>query len=247
MGRAYVNPPIQEVVCDFQFAPDGPWDLALPGLIYTQLKEEYPRRLPARHQSLETLIQVGPEGIRQQTVSQENLRFWRDDDAGVISVGPNRLSISHYRPYPGWEGYLSIIRMVYAAYVDNVSPQSIDRLGLRYVNRISFNEDLIDLEDYFDFYPYVGQHLPQIQVSAMTGVQIAYDDDVLRLQLATSTSDGEASIPILLDLDYFRPLSSEPGSEFVLEWLETAHDRVNRAFEGCLKDKVRKKFQEVPR
>ena len=39
----------------------------------------------------------------------DELRFWRDDDSGVIRIRPNTLSISHFKPYPSWAGFLPII------------------------------------------------------------------------------------------------------------------------------------------
>ena len=39
--RKYRNPPIEEAVCDLQFAPGIEWDPTLPGRMYGELKEFY--------------------------------------------------------------------------------------------------------------------------------------------------------------------------------------------------------------
>ncbi|QMS90513.1 hypothetical protein HUN01_24125 [Nostoc edaphicum CCNP1411] len=39
--RQYPNPPIEEAVCEFRFAPDPAWNLTIPGLFYEKIKDFY--------------------------------------------------------------------------------------------------------------------------------------------------------------------------------------------------------------
>ena len=70
MSRQYNNPPIETAVCEFRFPPTKPWDLVVPGLMYTKLSNDFPIRLPARR-GQGVNIQLGPEGVvSQQVVDQ---------------------------------------------------------------------------------------------------------------------------------------------------------------------------------
>jgi len=44
MKRKYKKPPIVEALCEFQFIPQEPYNLTIPGLFYDKIKEEFPIR-----------------------------------------------------------------------------------------------------------------------------------------------------------------------------------------------------------
>ncbi|MBV8265707.1 MAG: TIGR04255 family protein, partial [Planctomycetaceae bacterium] len=60
--RRYKNPPIEEAVCDFQFAPGTDWDPTMPGLLYEKLRDTYNEK-PRQQQLIEAQVQgVNSEG-----------------------------------------------------------------------------------------------------------------------------------------------------------------------------------------
>ena len=172
MQRQYRNPPIKESVCEFRFHSEDSWDMAVPGLIYAQLVDDFPRRIPNIVQTAGIRVTAGLGGQPQissqvdeqfkQDISQlQGLRFWREDtEDGLILVAPNKLSISHYPPYPSWNGFYPIIRQAFDAYRLIAHPKGLARIGLRYINEISFDDSAVELEDYFEYYPHLGSNLP---------------------------------------------------------------------------------------
>lgn len=253
MGKQYKSPPIKEAVCEFRFRSGAPWDLAVPGLIYAELKNDFPRRLPNVIPAASVVIGMGQpdvqaqvdEQMRQGISQMQGLRFWREHaEDGVIVVAPNRLSISHYRPYPSWEGFLPIIQQAFAAYVEVAQPHGIQRIGLRYINDIGFDKGTVDFEDYFEFYPYLGANLPQDYAGLRMSLYMQFKDgrDALRLQLSTVPGETTEQVVARLDLDYFLVQPETLLLEQTSDWLQQAHDGVEEVFEGCLKDSVRAMF-----
>ena len=252
MSRQYSNPPIETAVCEFRFPPTKPWDLVVPGLMYTNLSKDFPVRLPARR-GQGVSIQLGPEGIvSQQVVDQPahllppELRLWRsDDDTGEIVIAPHRLAVHHRAPYPSWVNVLPVIQQALKEYISAAEPDAIQRIGLRYINRIRFDPTTeIDLESYLDFYPFLGDRLPQTIDASRTRVDIPYSDgrDSLRLNLSAPIRQLEEPLVVTLDLDY--SLVEPGGVQFdeVTSWLEHAHDQIEAVFEGCLKEPLREMF-----
>ena len=45
MGKKYLNPPIVEAVCEFRFTSDTQWDLAVSGLLYKKIKDDFTNRM----------------------------------------------------------------------------------------------------------------------------------------------------------------------------------------------------------
>jgi len=134
----------------------------------------------------------------------------------------------------------------FRAYGEITNPTAFQRLGLRYINQINFKEERILLEDFFEFYPFVGKQLPQDHGTFVVGIDLPFANrgDNLRLQLATSPLAPGFKLSLSLDLDYFRSDPSKVAPSELENWLEQAHSSLEETFEGCLKDKLRKRFEE---
>ena len=254
MGQQYPNPPIREVICEFRYQEDGKWDGASPGLVYSAMKDEFPRRLVEAKPAVPAVPPAEPPnllppGIQQlglRVISEPSLRFWREtDESGFFTVAPYRLAVSHSKPYPSWEGFSQIIHQGVRAYQDVLDPLKVIRIGLRYINLINLGQTSARLEDFFEFYPFVGSGIPQGLSGFHCLVQIGFEDgrDTLVLQIANNAGSEGLDAEVILDLDYF--LAQPDDFEFAetAEWLENAHSNLESVFEGCLKDSARMLFQ----
>jgi uncharacterized protein (TIGR04255 family) len=154
MGRKYKNSPIIEALCEFRFEPGLPWDLAIPGLLYEKVRDGFRTRRQVR--AFETSVSASPEGVEQQVRAIDRMQFLREDEKALIQVGPNMLAVNHLRPYPTWQEFLPLIRGGFEAYREAAGPEGIQRIGLRYINRIEIPGPGVEMEDYFLFYPFVG-------------------------------------------------------------------------------------------
>ena len=253
MQRQYRNPPIKEAVCEFRFQSEDSWDLAVPGLIYAELKNDFPRRLPNIVQTTGIRITSGPgshpeissqvDEQFQQDISQlQGLRFWREEtEDGLIIVAPNKLSVSQFPPYKSWDNFFPIIRQAFDAYRTISQPKTLDRIGLRYINDVAFDVPSVDLDDYFEYYPYLGSDLPQDFNSLQMSIAIPFNAERDSLRLHISTVPGEGVV-VRLDLDYSLTKSDAVSLDQALDWLQEARDNLEKVFEGCLKDSVRAMF-----
>lgn len=246
MGRRYRNPPIIEALCEFRFEPSASWDLTIPGLIYEKTREGFPRRHQAK--AFEVSVAASPGGVEQQVLTTDRVQFLREDEKALIQVGPNLLAVNHLKPYPTWQDFLPLIRQGFDAYLEVASPKGIQRVGLRYINRIEIPGQRIELEDYFEFRPFVGPKLPQDFGSFIVGIQVPYENsrDSLRL-LANAAVETPNIFAVMLDLDYFLAQPGQVHLGNVFEWVEVAHSRVEEVFEACITDRLRETFEEVIR
>jgi len=246
MGRRYANPPIVEAICEFILTAETRWDLTVPGLLYERLKQSFPQKEQRMVQEVE--LTQGPEGLQQQIRTSERLLFVTEHRNLLVQVGPRLLVVNALKPYPHWEGFKPRIEMVWKSLQETIDVQGLERIGLRYINRIELSAQSIELEEYFEFYPFVGRWLPQRMTSFLVGVEFSYanDRDRCRVQLTPIThSETEGKIAFILDLDYFLARPRGVAVVDVLDWIEEAHSRVEEAFEGCITDKLRVMFEEV--
>jgi len=245
MSRKYGNDPIVEAVCEFRLMPDSEWDLTIPGLVYEKVRSDFPNKEQRIIQEVE--LTQSSQGIQQNTRTRERAIFLTNDRKMFIQVGPHLLAISCLKPYPTWEGFKPWIEKAFNALAHTVDVKVLQRIGLRYVNRIEIGGKPVKLEDYFEFYPFLGQNLPQDMLNFNMVCVLPFFDgrDSCRVQLTNAVPDEFGNIVILLDLDYFlsQPLAFLANQ--ALEWVDSAHQEVEDIFEGCLAERLREIFREV--
>ena len=254
MTQQYPNPPVREVVCEFRYEEDGTWDGASPGLVYAALSDEFPRRLvedrpapsPEPSAQASRLLPPGVQQVGLRVIPELPLRFWRrDDESGVFSVTPYRLAVSHFRPYPSWEGFKEIVLKGSEAYQGVLNPTRVNRIGLRYINDVSVGQLPVRLGEFFNFYPFVGPTIGGDLSRFHSLVQIEFEDgrDSLVLQMVSTPPSEEQEAEVVLDLDYFLAPSNHLELDEITEWLESAHANLQSVFEGCLTDAARGLFR----
>lgn len=241
MSRKYKNPPISEAICAFQFGQDSSWDFTVPGLVYEKVQTIFPKR----SQIARVTVGILPDGeeIAQQLVPV--MRFSSEDEKVLMQVGADFLSVNHLKPYSSWKTFLSLIQESFKVYLDVAKPESIQRIGLRYINTIDVQHKNINLEDYFEFRPYIGSRLPRTIGPFMMSVQLPYENlrDVLNLRLISVAGISTEFATIILDLDYFTLQPKEVKLDDVFTWIETAHLHVEEAFEASITDQLRQLFE----
>jgi uncharacterized protein (TIGR04255 family) len=247
MGKKYKNPPLVEALCEFHFEQNSPWDLVIPGLIYEKVRTSFPERKQIRVHSLEAL--QGANVLRQNIRITDRMQFLREDEKAFIQIGVNLLAVNHLKPYPSWEEFLPLIKEGFQAYSEIAKPKNIQRIGLRYINHIDIHEGKIDLKDYFGFRPEMDNEIFQNFGLFNIGVHIPYkqEKEFLKIELASKISKNPDVLEFVLDLNYFLIKTENVilEADNVFEWLNTAHDQIEKAFESCITQKLRAIFEEV--
>jgi len=243
--RKYVNPPAAEVICEFRFPEDTPWDLTYPGILYGHLKDTYPKR--DQRYVREVVMLLGPEGLREELLVSERSIFLAEDEGCAVQVGPRLLSVSCQKPYVHWEAFSERIHGAFDRFQDVVSADVIGTMNLRYVNLIEIPEREVTLSDYFAFYP----TLPRVPEGFITGCEFAFHDnrDNCRVELTDAVPGSTENNAFLLNIDYYLTEGQQIPPDGVAGWLEIAHIHVRDIFEACIKETLRDLFtvrEEVP-
>lgn len=247
MGRKYSNPPIEEALCEFQFVPSQPWDITIPGLFYDRIKEEFPEKQQQMGFGLSFQPKEGGIAEHKIELAPPRMQFFRTNKSALVQVGPNLLTINHLRPYPSWENFKPLILDSLMKYQEITKPKGLKRIGLRYINKIEFNKGPIELSDYFNYYPFIPQKLPQIHSAFNVRIEIPYEGgrDHLLLALASMVPEKPDVLSLLLDIDYIMAKSEGISLNETLDWIENAHTAIENAFEACITDRCRNLFGEV--
>ncbi|MCW3097296.1 MAG: hypothetical protein JWL77_2914 [Chthonomonadaceae bacterium] len=240
----YSKAPLQEAICEFHFDPSSPWDMAVPGLFYEKVKGEFPIRKPIR--SVESSGVQDAHEIKHQVNFIDRLQCWNMDEKAVLQVSNHFVAANHLSPYGGWTLFQPMILKALGAYIDAAGNSSIQRIVLRYIDRVVIPKtEEITISDWFAFYAQ-GPNMsvqPGNLTSFMVGQQYFCEDrrDLLGIELATGGNEDGQPV-FMLNTQYVLLKLGSLKSEEVVAWLDLAHTRLRDAFEGCITDRLRAVF-----
>ncbi len=248
MGRIYEKPPVVEAICEFRFESSQAWDWTVPGLVYSEVREDFPKK-KERH-SIELGLQTGSAKTSHSVKEEvERMLFVREDDKALIQVGRDLLAVNHLAPYPDWKTFRAMIARALGVYRKIASPEELQSIGVRYINRLELQGSRAEIEDYLQAAPSIPETLPQTFASWVQRTQIPFEEanGMLAIQ-SGSLHDGSPEsqrLAFMLDLDFRTLRSQDLSLDEALFWVDRAHDEIERAFEACVTDKSRELFQEV--
>lgn len=239
--REYNFSPIVEALSEVYFSKTKN-DFAVWGDLNNKLKKSYPNvkeiLIP------KTELKVAPDGkSREGVISPEKLlRFSKKDETQIVQANKDFVSVNQLKPYSGYKKFKADTKKVLSNYIEVVSPQIIDRIGMRYINQINISETSIELSDYFKF-------MPQIPSEVTDGIndvllQVRFIPKNSKHLITTSLRSGAGDNQTMFFLDIYDILSinNEIDLNLILETLDEAHENIERVFERFITDKARELF-----
>lgn len=242
MPIAFEHSPLQDAVAEIQFVGSQQWDWTIPGLLYERVMSQYPQKRQLNMLQFE--IQPS-EGKVQQAVKGgiARLQFLDSEGTAAVQVGENLLAVSHQRPYPGWATFRSQILTNFDRYRAVAQPVGVKRVGLRYVNRIEFPESPLNLADFFVSPPQPPDTGSEGFHSMLQQTLVSFREPPMfqRLTLGSAAQPSPSTGPeaFIVDIDVFSEAQASPGFDGLSSWLDTAHERLERAFLGSITHRTR--------
>jgi uncharacterized protein (TIGR04255 family) len=242
--RRYKSPPVSEAICEFQFGGTKEWDWTIPGLLYQEIREEFPEKRQEKAFEISIAPQMGK--VEQSVGSLSKMQFVRQDGSAMVQIGPDLIAVNVLPPYPGWETFEALIRKQFEIYLKVAQPAAFKRIGLRYVNQIVFPAGEIETTDYFHYYPKLPETVEQRHGPFWMRVLHAYseDRDVMTFQMAHAKPTNK-KLTIVLDLDYYLAKPDVVELTRGLDWVAEAHENVEAMFEASITDNTRNLFEET--
>ena len=251
--RHYKNPPIEEALCEFRFAPGQDWDLTIPGKLQGALGDGYsgkPREQKAMQVGLH--VQDGKPANLEYGEGLARVQLVAKDGTRVVGVGRDVLSVHMLRPYQntaniqkgGWQEFEPRIATALDAYWNVAEPSGITQVGVRYINKIALPVvNSVRVEDYLNCAYLEINGLPERYANFVSRVEYIYEDEI-RLVLSYGLLGASPHVvDCLLDLDVIWQQNDVPiEREMSLEVAGDLHRRVGIAFETLVTDKARELF-----
>lgn len=253
-GSRYPHAPIVEAVIEVRVEPN-------PGVQLSELRDARPDD-DTYAISEDVFAIVGHVAIGPQEVSSGGTRqhvgfLYRSDDGKQLwQARLDGYLYSRLAPYDRWATFAAEALRLWDRYETVARPVAVRRLGVRYINRITFPPGPVKLEDYLRTYPEVARDLPQMVEGFFFNVRLPMDHldahvNLVETIITDSPSkdsagmDTEPPQSVILDIDATRELSTPlaPPSRGWLEGeLATLRTAKNEVFEASITETTRGMF-----
>jgi uncharacterized protein (TIGR04255 family) len=234
---------------EFGFDSPEEWDWTIPGRLYERIKDEFPHRQQQNFVTMEvTQTSTGLTPNAQTGV--DRLQFFRTDRSALVQVGPRLLSVNHLLPYGGWPSFKPLIAKVLDSYWEAAQPTGIRHIALRFINRIQLPPQYLKFEEYLHVYPNVPGGSDQMWQNWAQQVEIVRDElqALLVVQAGTQIKPSahdttKAQYAVMLDFVFVREAEEPLPRAAVPDWLETAHDEIEKMFFQSITPKCLELFE----
>lgn len=251
----YINPPIQEAVCEFTFVPlpgEPEWDLTLPGRLQMNADlKEYAGK--SRQQMLrEIMAGDGKEpdiGVRQ---SLFRIHLPTKDGTALLSLGHNVLGVVTLRPYEGWVAFKARILRALAVFLNESRLKQVKRIGVRYINRIVTPETdassgakyIAGMQTTVEAMCEDGATRVEAKLTALNTRHefITPDGTKIFVTLGTLSPERPGTAEYLLDIDCVYDQKPIEGVDAIAPVLESLHAIEGAIFERFITPEARKLF-----
>ena len=242
-ARHYKNAPITEALIDIRV--ELPPEIGIDELrrAYTGLESDYP-------QSGELNVSTAAMQFGTQvavSASSRRVGFWfkSTDGKQIVQARRDGFTLSRLAPYDRWSTFQAEARRVWTQYRAVVTPTRIERLAVRYINRIDIPLPLRDFKEYLRTSPDVSADLPQELTGYFMRLAIP-QEDIKCLCLLNEAIIAPASpnvVSVVLDIDVFRNSDLPTDEDDVWSFIDELGGRKNQIFEACITDKARELFR----
>lgn len=244
MPKTYKNPPILEAVCEFRFELSDKASAKQISTFYEKIKDSFPVSKKGKVGSIELKVEPDKSSGKNQMTHKENFyefdQYFSQDEKYSIQLDGGRVSIHRVKPYISWTDFFPLIKLVYGSYVKSFSPIKVLRIGLRYVNEIILPSEKFALQDYFNINASLPFFSKEDQKSIFLGSVFEQEKgrDAIKIQFTEKQIKNVSEKAFVLDFDYF--LANPPIlSNGVEKWIEEAHNKVERVFDGIISNKIK--------
>lgn len=242
MTRRYANPPVVEALCEV-YTKGSAWDPTIPGLFYDRFRDRFPKRGQAQSVMIEATVGA-PELAARVTSPEPRSQFKQEDGSRMIQVARDLIVVNQLRPYPAFEEWRPLILEALGIYQELARPAQVERIGLRYINRVVIPESEFPMDRYFGIYPQLPEALGSTYGSFMLRIEVPIPSPGHSLLATFGTAPADKGGAAFV-LDLYDTIA-EPDFNAVGRRVDEAHSHIERAFEAMITDATRRLFGEGP-
>jgi uncharacterized protein (TIGR04255 family) len=245
--QTFTNAPITEALLDIQVTRQGAADFRALEPFCEAIAATYPNR--RFRKEFRAQFSVSDEGDAVAASPEGGIVGYlltSADGSQVAQARVNGFSFSRLKPYQDWDRFKSEASRLWDLYLNLTAPESIERIALRYINRLELPLPFGDFREYVRTAPDIAPGLPQSLSHFLMQLQIpSPEHDALAIVTETMEAPvgDESRLPFILDIDTVRTGKLDPRDEALWDRFEKLHALKNEVFFQSITDKTKELFK----
>lgn len=199
--------PIVEAIIGVTARAVSSWEEPAISEILKQRLPDYPN--VQSHREIRHEFKLAPNAQTEQAVQDMGwlgLRCESADKLHITQFNRDGFSFSRLKPYQSWEEFYQEGLRLWELFNEIAQPTEIQRIGLRFINRIEFSQDKVELKDFLQNPPKTprGMDIPfEGFLHHTTLVVPGYPYGINVIQTVQPPQVADASWGVILDIDIF--------------------------------------------
>jgi len=246
--ETFPNAPIQEAILDIFVRLPSSTTLEDLKTFGNPIALKYPETHERVSFSGGLQVKLGGESASSTSVKLMGYLFKSPTENKAVQARLDGFTFNKLRPYTKWTEFAKEARELWAMYREVAKPILIDRIGLRYLNRLELPLPIRDFRDYCLLFPNIPQQLPQQLNSFFMQYGCPIEQSKTAQAEITVTfgppPPGKAIIPLILDVAVtdtcnYRPELDTP----VWESFEALRKAKNAIFDASTSELAKSLFR----
>lgn len=238
--QIYIRPPIVQALFEARF--DTPCDIKKTQKFIKNVSDHYPSTEEGK--SVNVHIDEKADVTTKASIAGYKLSSLEGTD--LILIQPSTLAVGRLAPYEGWDSFSSTLKKVWKEEKNVFGYRQINRLALRYINRIDIpceKNGVIEESDYVN----ISIGVPKDTVPLFNGYRIEFTSKIgsdvwYTIRTGVSASPIIDHMAIVLDLDIYKDTDLPQKDDDIWDFLTELRIQKNNLFESFITEKSRELF-----
>jgi uncharacterized protein (TIGR04255 family) len=237
--------PIREAVLDIQVTVPKNTSLRQLESIHGQIKDQYPGKRPRKR--IEAKFHVATGLIESAPEKTDGFVFMTEDKRQLLQARLDGFTVNRLAPYATWDRLLDEAQKLWALYIQAARPETINRIALRYINRLELPLPILDLTEFVRIRPELPDELPHAVSALFMRLEVPQPNGAIAIITETIEQVEERSaghvLPFILDIDVIRQGTMAPDADDLWQKFGQLRDIKNQIFFGTITPKTEALFR----
>ena len=240
------NAPIIEAIIEFQFSVSDNVTIEMLREVADVLKTDFPQQEEKRSSIFKAVIKSSGPETEVHDGGLVGISAKNSDNKNIVQLFRDRFSFSQLPPYQNWELLEEHAIKIWNIFLDKTKIDGVNRVGVRFINKIELDLPLDDFNDYIVGAPVVPDGLPQF-LGAFDMRLIIPNKDIEAdgiINMSMSGFDKEKNVvPVILDVDVGKTGRMQSDEESLHKTLAELRHYKNELFFRNITERVVRKYQ----
>ena len=241
----YTKCPVTEAIFDVRITLPKDFSYTVFEEYYDDIKNEFPNKEVGVEFESSIAFKKDEDPIIDTKRGPIGFHFKSTDGKRIIQFKKNGFTFNKLKPYDNWEVFSGEAKKHFEKFIEICKPVSIDRLGLRYINRLEIPLPILDFQQYITTFPNISSGLPQVMADFFMRLVIPEkSEEPSNIAIITQTIDRKALIkdilPLIFDIDIYRIIKfGVEDKEKIYKFFEEFRNYKNRIFNESITEKTK--------